>query len=925
MKRLRRIPAISLFVIALVCGGSFGDRALAAAVSDETRDSLRLFTELVSVEHERYGSDVRYEDLLESAIAGMLHTLDPHTNFLPPSAYDGLRGKQQSSFYGIGILVGIRNDQLTVISPLEGGPASRLGILAGDVINTVEGEPTEGMSIDDAVDKLKGAKGTEVKITIVRRGLDAPLAFSVTRAEIPQTTVRQAYMMTPDTGYILLISFARGTGREMSDAIAKLKAQGMKQLLLDLRNNGGGLLDQAIDVADQFLPRDLAIVETRGRTRDSAQTFRTAGQHPDLALPVVVLVNEGTASASEIVSGAIQDHDGGLVAGEPTWGKGLVQSVLNLSYGSGLVLTTAKYYTPSGRLIQRDYTSYFDYYMHKDAGKPADLAKAQVFHTDLGREVYGGGGITPDVVLKDEPLPAFESFLLARNAYFNFAVDYQRRNHVKAPDWKPEAAVLDEFKRWLVAEKLATDAEITAGFGQKDVPADSLLQVQAAVLNSAFGEEARHRVMASGDRQIQAALGLFGRARELRAQRRSRPVASAAACGECRPAVEERIAALEGPVLAAAASPAKTADAANSPKEDSLYRYLTVFSEVLGLVHGSYVDPPDMKELMAGALEGTTDALDPFSIFVPAAEVERYLDARQVGSRRSGALLFKERGITYVVAVEKESPAGKAGLEPGDIVAQIDGRPTRPLAPWQIQELFAGAPGTKLDVELIRQGEPRKASLLLAPVAAEVPALSTSEGTPVLRIPAFDETTATAVASLLRGAAGATKNGLLVDLRGVSTGDPEAAYATAKLFAQGPLGGLFERQTELRDWQSAGAPIWQGRLVVLVDRGTLGAAEILATVLRQSARADLVGERTFGYAGRQGSATLASGGRLFYTDAFYAGPDKKPLREALRPDVLVNGRSRTYLEKDTPIRELILKRGVERLLSADAEPKRKAA
>jgi len=470
MRRLRRVPAIPLFVIALVCGGLLGDRALAAAVSNETRDSLRLFTELVSVEHERYGSDVRYEDLLESAIAGMLHTLDPHTSFLPPSAYDGMRGKQQSSFYGIGVLIGIRNEQLTVISPLEGGPASRLGILAGDVIDTVEGEPTEAMSIDDAIDKLKGPKGTDVKITIVRRGLDAPLAFSVTRAEIPQTTVRQAYMMTPDTGYILLISFARGTGREMSDAIAKLKAQGMKQLLLDLRNNGGGLLDQAIDVADQFLPRDLAIVETRGRTRDSGQTFRTAGQHPDLGVPVVVLVNEGTASASEIVSGAIQDHDGGLVAGEPTWGKGLVQSVLNLSYGSGLALTTAKYYTPSGRLIQRDYTSYFDYYMHKDAGKPADLTKAQVFHTDLGREVYGGGGITPDVVLNDEPLPAFESFLLARNAYFNFAVDFERRNHVKDPDWKPDAAVLGEFKRWLVSEKLATEAEIATGFAQKDVP-----------------------------------------------------------------------------------------------------------------------------------------------------------------------------------------------------------------------------------------------------------------------------------------------------------------------------------------------------------------------------------------------------------------------------------------------------------------------
>ena len=194
--------------------------------------------------------------------------------------------------------------------------------------------------------------------------------MSVTRAEIPQTTVRQTYMLNPTTGYIQLTEFARGSGREIADAIEKLRGSGMKQLVVDLRNNGGGLLDQAIDIADQFLPEGSMIVQTKGRTRDSFQSYRASGKYPPLDMPVVVLVNEGTASASEILSGALQDHDRGLIVGTPSWGKGLVQTVYNLSYGAGLALTTAKYYTPSGRLIQRDYSSYFDYYTHADAGSP---------------------------------------------------------------------------------------------------------------------------------------------------------------------------------------------------------------------------------------------------------------------------------------------------------------------------------------------------------------------------------------------------------------------------------------------------------------------------------------------------------------------------------------------------------------------------
>ena len=362
-----------------------------------------------------------------------------------------------------------------------------------------------------------------------------------------------------------------------------------------------------------------------------------------------------------------------------------------------------------------------------------------------------------------------------------------------------------------------------------------------------------------------------------------------------------------------------------SPEDDSLYKYLSVFTEVLGLVRQSYVDAPKMDELMAGALDGTTDALDPFSIYVPASEVGRYLEARQIAWRQSGLTLLKEHGIAYVVAVEKDSPAGKADVKPGDIVAKVGDRTTRTMPLWEIQEILAGKPGTTLAMEVIRLGAPVSVSFTLQPFQIPAPSLSEVDGAPVLRIPTFGADTAARVKSLVEANAAKARNGLVIDLRGVSSGDPEAAYAVARLFAKGDLGALTRRSEELQSFAGAEAPVWQGKTVVLVDRGTLGAAEVLATVLRQKIKADLVGERTFGYAGRQGSADLSSGGRLLFTDAFYTGPDKKPLNEELTPDLLVDERSRTFLEKDVPMSDLILKRGVRRLLGGDEELEQKVA
>jgi carboxyl-terminal processing protease len=547
MSKPWRNLAIVLFVSSLVFAGVAGDKLL--ALSDESKAELTAYTELLTVAHRHHGAEVLYRDLVYASIQGMLRTLDPHTSFLSPEAYENMRQRQQGSFYGLGILVSMRNGQLTVISPIEGTPAWRLGIRAGDVISTIEGEPTDKMSLDEAVTKLKGPKDTQVNVQIVRRGLSKPLPLAITRAEIPQNTVRYAYMMAPGTGYIRLTDFSRSTAREMDEALDKLKAEGMERLILDLRGNGGGLLDQTVTVSGYFLPERSRIVETRGRAANSRQDFHADGRREPLDVPLVVLVNRGTASAAEILAGAIQDHDVGLVVGTPTWGKGLVQTVYNLSYGSGIALTTAKYYTPSGRLIQRDYSSYYDYYNEfedgdedgdegggEDGGEAGDGSEAAEgveilvpaeggagggeFATDLGRKVYGGGGITPDVIVELPDGPLILQSLFVHNAFFNFAVDYNNRHPVPDESWQPEEGILEEFREWLISEEIASAEELDELFADPEAATYTRRQIHADLFTAAFGPEASHRVLARGDLQIRKALELLDQARDLLAERR---------------------------------------------------------------------------------------------------------------------------------------------------------------------------------------------------------------------------------------------------------------------------------------------------------------------------------------------------------------------------------------------------------------------
>jgi carboxyl-terminal processing protease len=517
--------SVAVMAVAILAGGVFGDRVM--ALSDDARRVLRAYTELLQVAHDSYGGKVTYQELVESSISGMIRTLDPHSNFLSGDAYSSMRERQQKSFYGLGILVGMRNGQLTVITPIEGTPASRMGLRAGDVIAAIEGDSTETMSLDDAVGLLKGPKGTQVTIQIARAGLEQPLELTITRDEIPQNTVRYAYMISPETAYVSISDFNRGTGGEVAEALEQLRVAGMKSLILDLRGNGGGLLDQAIAVSDQFLNEGAQIVETRGRTRDSHQKFFATGEPSALDIPIVVLVGRGTASAAEIVSGAIQDHDMGLIVGTPTWGKGLVQTVYSLPYNAGLALTTAKYYTPSGRLIQRDYSSYFDYQTaaNGDSGalSPVELTQnedRQVFRTDLGREVYGGGGITPDETVEPIFLSPEIQYLLSQNAFFDYAIEYMLTHAIEDREWVPNPELLDEFAAWLLAKEVTSDEENAEMLGDPETQKIITRYLHAEIFNSAFGIEARFEVLATGDPQIGRALELLGEASDLLARRR---------------------------------------------------------------------------------------------------------------------------------------------------------------------------------------------------------------------------------------------------------------------------------------------------------------------------------------------------------------------------------------------------------------------
>ena len=329
----------------------------------------------------------------------MLSTLDPHSSFFDPREYAQMRERQEGRYYGLGITIQSVNGDITAASVFEGSPAYKVGIRRGDVLGKIDGEDAKGWTTEQAMGKLRGKQGTVVNVDVRRRGYDTPISLKVTRDEVQIPTVPAHFMVDATTGYIKHSDWGENTDREMQRALNDLKSKGMKRLLYDIRGNPGGPLDQAIKVSNEFLPKGKMIVYTRGRIRNSDQDYRATEDSSFLDIPMVVLANRNSASASEIFTGALQDHDRAYVVGETTFGKALVQSVYPISNGAGLALTTAHYFTPSDRLIQRPWDETFDEYLsytQKDQDatrphKPSDLR-----HTESGRPVYSGGGIEPD-------------------------------------------------------------------------------------------------------------------------------------------------------------------------------------------------------------------------------------------------------------------------------------------------------------------------------------------------------------------------------------------------------------------------------------------------------------------------------------------------------------------------------------------------
>ena len=527
MRSSRFLPAALLAVlVSAALGGMFGSSA--AATQQDELTHYRVYTSALAAIEREYVEPVPSEQLVYSSIDGLLNTLDPHSNFFKPRDYAAMRERQQGSYYGLGVTIAAIDGDITIQSIFEGSPAYKRGIRRGDIIAKVEGEDMKGWTTDQAVRRLKGPKGTKVNISIRRRGADDLIDMEVVRDEVNITTVRGAFMVDNETGYVKLAEFSETSDRELGAALEQLQSKGMKRLVFDLRDNPGGLLDQAILVSNRFLPKRDLIVYQRGRVQDSDADYYAELKSDYTSMPVVVLVNRNSASASEIVSGALQDHDRALVVGETTFGKALVQSVYRIAEGAGVAVTTARYYTPSGRLIQRPWDGTFDEYLMyslKDQSEQKPHSNAELKYTDGGRKVYGGGGIEPDKFMAG-PIEGFSPTrfgrqLYARQLFAQFADQFTAEGDTRlaaanknrkriAKGFTVSDEMLADFRKLLEAQKVRIDEAAL----QQD--ADFIrAMIHYDIDVALFGLSEARRNLVAKDPQAQFALQQFGEAARL--------------------------------------------------------------------------------------------------------------------------------------------------------------------------------------------------------------------------------------------------------------------------------------------------------------------------------------------------------------------------------------------------------------------------
>jgi carboxyl-terminal processing protease len=527
-----KFPYLLFTAVIGIVLGVFLDKVFS---EDNLRDSIRKFNDVLTFTEKYYVEEVDTQKLVESAINGMLNELDPHSVYIPPEQLTQVEESFRGDFEGIGIEFQIVNDTLTVVSAISGGPSEALGILSGDRIIKIDGTAVIGITNDDVRKKLRGKAGSEVKVSISRGGVSKLIEYTIVRDKIPLYSVDTHFMIDANTGYVSISRFSETTYDELVEALKDLNTKGMDQLVFDLRSNPGGYLNQAVKISDLFISGNKKIVYTEGRRKEFDEVYNASESSKYEDIPLIILINRGSASASEIVSGAVQDWDRGLIVGETSFGKGLVQRQFDLSDNSALRLTISQYFTPSGRLIQRDYKNKknkADYYSENGSNDETegdninhtaeqDSAKPE-FKTGKGRIVYGGGGITPDYIVKSELVTLYTQNLLRTNLFYTFILSYLDKNtqsirnkyNSDLKSFKNNFKITDEMLKNFI--EFAITKEVT--FNEEEYKKDKdyiSSRLKAQIARNFWKNEGWYSVLLIQDAQLNKALTLFNEAKDL--------------------------------------------------------------------------------------------------------------------------------------------------------------------------------------------------------------------------------------------------------------------------------------------------------------------------------------------------------------------------------------------------------------------------
>ncbi|MFB3844957.1 MAG: S41 family peptidase [Candidatus Cloacimonadaceae bacterium] len=504
---------LALIIIIWLVGGVFFFQVAKVYAAEDKKQSdlyqnLQLFNEVLIKLKQNYVTDLDNEEIIKAAINGMLSSTDPHTTFFDADEFSEFTTQTEGEFGGLGIQIDKKGDYITVVSPMEGTPAYKMGLAAGDRIVKVDGISIVSATTDEAIKKMRGPVGTKVTLTISRPGVPEPMDFEIVRDIIKIKSVPYAFKLDNGVGYIRLSQFSKNSDNELKVALDTLEAQGIKGLIIDLRYNPGGLLDQAIDTVNEFIGPNKLVVETKGKTPNSNHQYFTRYPRKPKDYPIVVLVNEASASAAEIFAGSLQDWDKGLIAGKPTFGKGSVQQLFPLSNGGGVKITTAYYYIKSGRCIHKVLNDKLLTGKEVTEAEKQELDKKAhdtIYYTVKGREVYGGGGITPDLQFEPDLLTNFGVELRRKNTFFNFAVDYMvKHNHSVPENYRVDDATFNQFLDYARQQDIK--------FTQADVDSIATFirtSLAGEIIGKKYGDQAAYKVTLQLDTQLQKAAELF--------------------------------------------------------------------------------------------------------------------------------------------------------------------------------------------------------------------------------------------------------------------------------------------------------------------------------------------------------------------------------------------------------------------------------